>query len=497
MNSVRGQLYRLFKPEAGISTPLLSKIDRNPLKSNRLVTEKMKKSRRHSLRRSFTSDMTDEHLLGEQINDWHLRQFELCLHTCEFRYRSKSRDLGDDESRFVPGMKSIGFIQAETEIDKGPTISTVDVDAKTGQRLILYTITVLFSLEDKISTAVGRSWVTYSVVIGHDDHVERDRWYDAILKLIEEKRSMQLAWKLHLIQRNQESDSKHKTWEEARQGKLALTINHKQHKTSRLRNGKVFQDLPGVFKKYAIHRNEWKTAHGVMRIQDVTSALQDLGLNPPDWHAARMLEDLQKTPQRSDCPGFLDLDGFEIIFKSTYDELITSPSDEMMEKLMEIMNRSNNPFLQLLSKEEKENLVEGKDADGRNVCVCRKYLKGTVIVNQGDEGHSMFIIIEGQLSVVVTFGKALSPYCRAGCNAEGSCEAAGGRSDGRDVSGAGQAEERDMCCCIRQGAAGGSDQVSGHQAAGVSSFAVQGVAGHGDQEGHSKHPGRRLCHRLT
>ena len=104
MNSVRGQLYRLFKPEPGISNPLMSKIERNPLKSNRLVLSKMKK-RSNSLRRSLTLEDTEGPLLGEQISDWHFRQFELCLHTCEFRYRTKARDLADDESRFAPGMK--------------------------------------------------------------------------------------------------------------------------------------------------------------------------------------------------------------------------------------------------------------------------------------------------------------------------------------------------------------------------------------------------------
>ena len=73
------------------------------------------------------------------------------------------------------------------------------------------------------------------------------------------------------------------------------------------------------------------------------------------------------------------------------------------EELLKIMARSNNAFVQLLSTHEQKMLTEGRGPDGAPNCRFKTFEESDVIVEQGDEGHSMFIVIQGQLRVLVTF----------------------------------------------------------------------------------------------
>ena len=87
-----------------------------------------------------------------------------------------------------------------------------------------------------------------------------------------------------------------------------------------------------------------------------------------------------------------------------FDNHTSEPSEQIKGKLLLIMSRSKNPFIQMLSIEEQRMLIDGRGADGSPNCRFKTFEDGSVIVRQGDEGHSMFIVVDGQLSVVVQFG---------------------------------------------------------------------------------------------
>ena len=78
------------------------------------------------------------------------------------------------------------------------------------------------------------------------------------------------------------------------------------------------------------------------------------------------------------------------------------------EQLLKIMARSNNAFVQMLSTDEHRILTEGRGADGTPNCRYKTFEENDVLVEQGDEGHSMFIVIQGQLRVRVTFVAGLA-----------------------------------------------------------------------------------------
>jgi cytochrome c556 len=88
---------------------------------------------------------------------------------------------------------------------------------------------------------------------------------------------------------------------------------------------------------------------------------------------------------------------------------IKSPTEEVVNhahfaaELLLIMFRSTNTFIQMLSNDEKKMLINGCDAQGVPFCKFASLQIGDVIVRQGDEGNSMFMIVEGEVKVLVSF----------------------------------------------------------------------------------------------
>lgn len=88
---------------------------------------------------------------------------------------------------------------------------------------------------------------------------------------------------------------------------------------------------------------------------------------------------------------------------------IKSPTDEVINhtqcsaELLLIMFRSTNAFIQMLSNDEKKMLINGCDSEGVPFCKFASLRTGDVIVRQGDEGNSMFIIVEGEVMVLLPF----------------------------------------------------------------------------------------------
>ena len=99
---------------------------------------------------------------------------------------------------------------------------------------------------------------------------------------------------------------------------------------------------------------------------------------------------------------------FMLIFKTSYDNKTTHPTDAIKNKLVQIMSKSQNPFIQMLSIDEQRMLIDGSGLDGSPNCRFKTFDDDAVIVHQGDNGQSMFIVVEGQLSVIVAFGNGPS-----------------------------------------------------------------------------------------
>ena len=77
---------------------------------------------------------------------------------------------------------------------------------------------------------------------------------------------------------------------------------------------------------------------------------------------------------------------FRLIFKTCLDNQTMEPSEGIKAKLLLIMSRSKNPFIQMLSNEEQRMLIDGRGPDGSPNCRFKTFEDGAVIVNQGDEG---------------------------------------------------------------------------------------------------------------
>ena len=71
--------------------------------------------------------------LGREMQDWHLRQFEICPVVCEVRYIS-NRKVSDpfNESKHAPGFKRIGFIQSSTRVQAVESIHLVNAAGGVG-----------------------------------------------------------------------------------------------------------------------------------------------------------------------------------------------------------------------------------------------------------------------------------------------------------------------------------------------------------------------------
>eukprot|EP00292_Cryptomonas_paramecium_P007556 CAMPEP_0113687018 /NCGR_PEP_ID=MMETSP0038_2-20120614/15659_1 /TAXON_ID=2898 /ORGANISM="Cryptomonas paramecium" /LENGTH=533 /DNA_ID=CAMNT_0000607499 /DNA_START=105 /DNA_END=1703 /DNA_ORIENTATION=- /assembly_acc=CAM_ASM_000170 len=426
MKAIRGPLYRLNTSGYDLNlttSPLGQSVDRSKI-SQKSRSQKLRPASRPSTSESgrlplskFARQsesgialLSGNERLGDLIGDWKERGFELCHETCELRYHSSSSTLDRaNESIHVPGMISLGFIQAHTRVCVGEVIETIDRNLETAERLRLFTIEVIFHSDE--------SMYPRYYVLGHPDVNERDRWLHAMKFIVERKIELQDGWE-QFCRNNQVGDAvKAVEWLRFRTGDIRPQINIAARRRARLQNGKVHKDVPLVFSKYSEECTAWPNLpvasdlepepgpyKRVMDVTNLVEALADLGLDLSPKVTKRLLEEVRKNPPNPDVPGKIDLRRFAFIFRSCVEEFMVSPSAEMKQSLMNIMQGSKNPFLSLLSPAEQMYLIEGQDSDGRYVCTCKMYSKDTVLVRQGDEGDSMFVIIEGNLSVVVTFG---------------------------------------------------------------------------------------------
>ena len=84
---------------------------------------------------------------------------------------------------------------------------------------------------------------------------------------------------------------------------------------------------------------------------------------------------------------------FRLIFKTCLDNQTMEPSEGIKAKLLLIMSRSKNPFIQMLSNEEQRMLIDGRGPDGSPNCRFKTFEEGAVIVNQGDEGVCVCVCV--------------------------------------------------------------------------------------------------------
>jgi hypothetical protein len=79
-------------------------------------------------------------------------------------------------------------------------------------------------------------------------------------------------------------------------------------------------------------------------------------------------------------------------------------SEAVKARLLEMLAASRNAFVKMISSEERHMLIYGRSPDGSPNCRFKTAEEGEVVVRQGDEGHAMFMVVEGCLSVVVSLG---------------------------------------------------------------------------------------------
>ena len=339
----------------------------------------------------------NESILGYLIHDWQEYGFELIFDSCELRCLS----LKTLDSPY----KSIGFVQSHTRVSRGPTIQTADRDTETLEKLNLHTMELQFQRDDSMFSKI--------LILGHPDEAERDRWLLNIQLLAERKAELERGWQSFTSSRLVSDREKAEHWIRTKLGEVDTHVNEKARRKARLQNGKVLHDLPRIFDAHSEDCPSWPRCPEddpaappprAMRVSKVAAALAELGLELPPRLAGRLLEELRGAPQCEDLPEWLERGRFEQVFHSCRRELLVSPSAAMKQSLLRIMQTSENPFLRLLSPAEHMFLIDGRDAAGNNACVCRSYPRGTALVRQGDPGDSMFLILDGRISVVVAFG---------------------------------------------------------------------------------------------
>ena len=380
------------------------------------------------------------------MQDWHLRQFEICPVVCEVRYIS-NRKVSDpfNESKHAPGFKRIGFIQSSTRVQAVESIHLVDA---AGEKFQLWPFEITFY--GLSHTMTGER----TCVIGCESMPEQRHWIEYIEKLIEDKAHLSteryVSWRERVISEAQ--SRAFKQFSAARNGSVDMEshVNAEAFRRARLINGKVFIDAEKAFHECAVSTELGQLALEVALMGDlmeelglkVTGLQMDMFLEEifrqrerrsgDDAELARELTELEVTSEAncvcvfvcvcvcvyvcmyvcvcvciSACMHHVQVVSeaeFEHIFKTVFDNHTSEPSEQIKGKLLLIMSRSKNPFIQMLSIEEQRMLIDGRGADGSPNCWFKTFEDGSVIVRQGDEGHSMFIVVDGQLSVVVQFG---------------------------------------------------------------------------------------------
>ena len=342
--------------------------------------------------------------LGMKVDDWKDYGFELNPVTCELSYVSVISLNKNSNKIDRQCTKSVGFIQAHTCILRGPVIETIDRSILDMEKLRLFTIELRFQSDDSIHPRY--------CILGHSDEQERERWFSAINLIIERKAELDRGWKNFASARIKGEKERAEQWVRTRAGEIGIHVNERAKRKARLQNGKVLHDLPIVFERFSEECPCWPRPAGsedeaiprVMDVADVVEALSHLGLELSPKLAGRLRDELRSSPACLELPSKLDCRRFELVFHSCRREMLVAPSAELRQSLLRIMRESSNPFLQLLSPAERTLLLDGRDAAGVNACICRTYARGAVLVRQDDPGDSMFIVIDGRLSVVVAHG---------------------------------------------------------------------------------------------
>ena len=360
--------------------------------------------------------------LGFMIGDWKEYGFELNTDSCELVYNKIDLQQSDHEINHAR-IKSIGFIQSHTRISRGTTIQTNDRHPETMEKLHLFTMVLCFQTNNSI--------LPKYLVLGHRDEAERDRWLLTIELIIERKLELERGWQQFASTRIISDLEKAENWLRARKDDVGAQVNEKARRKARLSNGKVLNDLPRIFAAHSEACPLWPrrpppSSEGgadadiddedsvprVMHLSHVVPALAELGLELPPRLAERLVAELRSQPQCAETPDRLDRTRFAAVFHSCRRELLVSPTAAMRQALLRTMQTSGNPFLRLLSPAEHMLLIDGRDASGVNTCVCREYPRDAVLVRQGDAGDSMFLVLDGRLSVVVAFGEGAAAATR-------------------------------------------------------------------------------------
>eukprot|EP00292_Cryptomonas_paramecium_P011065 CAMPEP_0113671854 /NCGR_PEP_ID=MMETSP0038_2-20120614/5930_1 /TAXON_ID=2898 /ORGANISM="Cryptomonas paramecium" /LENGTH=325 /DNA_ID=CAMNT_0000588041 /DNA_START=297 /DNA_END=1272 /DNA_ORIENTATION=+ /assembly_acc=CAM_ASM_000170 len=281
--------------------------------------------------------------------------------------------------------------------DNWALVETLDVDTETLDRLQLHTLQICFESDDLFFPKF--------CILGHAEEEERDRWLNAIQGFIDAKCRLYYGWGDYKKKIRYNPDQKAEDWIKLRAGEIQLHVNAKATRNARLKNGKVMHDVPTVFSRLGrrLHPEyeDEEVPIIVLDVDKVLPALQELGLELNPRASSRLLAELDRLVGSD---GHIGFDRFKTIVESCRQEMLLPPSEDMKQALRKVVWESRNPFLSLLTDDERKFLVEGRDAAGLNVCMCRTYPKDAVLVRQGESGDSMFLVLEGSLSVVVSFG---------------------------------------------------------------------------------------------
>mmetsp|Transcript_11974 Transcript_11974/g.27646 ORF Transcript_11974/g.27646 Transcript_11974/m.27646 type:complete len:589 (-) Transcript_11974:214-1980(-) len=410
-SALQGQLYKLHDPSTyGSGTPLGKKV-RRAAKASLVKEKNLKKAEieEHDVEGLPAIPVrfcnVEPPLLGYSFQDWHHRLCEVCPNVAEFRYASKSQLDSNDPSmsRHAPRMKRVGYIQASTEVNCGDKVEIQDFS--TGEKLSLWTFEITFyNLE---SAFIGKR----TFVFGHPQVSTRQSWIDFITSIIADKQRLSNDNYFSYLAKTLSITGE--IWQNGYTEHAGIDKN--AWKKARLKNGKVFTDCEKVFRRFSVPANHSTTmelasneeAHQMLQDNQLITALSDLGLDASDDQVQGITKELNL--KRTHESGYT-FSEFFVVFRSFYQNQSLAPSEIVKEKLMQIMHKSKNTFLKMLSEEEQRTLIEGFGKDGKPNCVFKTFNCGAVLVHQGDEGDSMFIVVEGQLSVLVSFGSGSEAY---------------------------------------------------------------------------------------
>ena len=229
--------------------------------------------------------------LGREMQDWHLRQFEICPVVCEVRYIS-NRKFNDpfNESKHAPGFKRIGFIQSSTRVQAVESIHLVDA---AGEKFQLWPFEITFY--GLSHTMTGER----TCVIGCESMPEQRHWIEYIEKLIEDKAHLSteryVSWRERVISEAQ--SRAFKQFSAARNGSVDMEshVNAEAFRRARLINGKVFIDAEKAFHECAVSTELGQLALEVALMGDL---MEELGLKVTGLQMDMFLEEIFRQRER-------------------------------------------------------------------------------------------------------------------------------------------------------------------------------------------------------